>query len=412
MKPTPRTALLASAASIAGIVGVALIIGTGTFWAFTRGANDFQVFYAAWKLALSGWGSELYSATPDRFLYAPGFAWLFSPIALLPKSQALAFWCLAKAFALGLVLRKLASHLRYSRQLWSLGVACWGLILVARPLLIDFQYGQVNSFILAFAVWALLGHFDRHQPYWVDFGRWFLLGIGAVAKLLALPLLVVPWAVTHGIFRKRLQLERVGSIAGFAITLGIPLLFERGHGTWVLFRHWQEALIAKGLPLESHNQSFIAFLFHYFSGAPTHIIADARSMAFGVNWLSSDTILLLSSAWTLLTLGFALGWLVSGSNKAPLRWVAVAIGLLIVPSHLVWKPYFVTSLPLAVLAVHQTIRNRSAWGWALLVFLFTMLNLTGFDFVGRDWGAHFEAASLFLLMHLCLLAYVLTGEAA
>jgi len=81
-----------------GLTG--MVVGLGTGWAFQRGGLDFDVFHAAWKLVLSGQPSEIYRSSPDRFLYAPGFAWLLSPLGLLPRGAALAIWCLSKAAVL------------------------------------------------------------------------------------------------------------------------------------------------------------------------------------------------------------------------------------------------------------------------------------------------------------------------
>src|SRR5271163_4705400 len=106
---------------------VALAIGTA--WAFTRGGDDFRVFYHAWSLVLSGHGSEIYQNSPDRFLYAPGFAWLFAPIAWLPTQWALALWCLAKIAVVSWVVRVSAKNLGID-----LGVAGWGFLLLVRPI--------------------------------------------------------------------------------------------------------------------------------------------------------------------------------------------------------------------------------------------------------------------------------------
>ena len=75
-----------------------------------HGAPDFTVFYTAWHLVLEGRGAEIYRESPDRFLYAPGFAWLLSPLAWLPRSAALAIWCFAKAAVAGLTPEVLSTH--------------------------------------------------------------------------------------------------------------------------------------------------------------------------------------------------------------------------------------------------------------------------------------------------------------
>ena len=102
----------------------------------------------------------------------------------------------------------------------------------------------------------------------------------------------------------------------------------------------------------------------------------------------------------------ALAWLNPSAHKAPHQWTAVLIALLIVPSHLVWKPYFVFSIPVAILALVRVIQARSYKGGALLGLIFLSFNFTGFDFLGGTLAGYLESASLFLLNHLILIAFI------
>ena len=171
---------------------------------------------------------------------------------------------------------------------------------------------------------------------------------------------------------------------------------------------WRDALVLKGLPLESHNQSFIAFLHHYLSGEPTHILSEGGvPRLLGWSTLSIHQIVLLSLFWTATTMSFTLGWIFSGSKHEPLQWIVVTIALLIIPSHLIWKPYFVMSMPIAIYFFHQC-NHRSGWvSFLIITSIFIGINFTGFDFIGHHWGPYFEAASSLLLMHLILLLSVI-----
>src|SRR4051794_40931474 len=93
--------------SILGLTVLILLVGLGIFRAFSRGANDFAVFFEAWRLVLSGRGAEIYKVSPDRFLYSPGFAWLLAPFGFFPRSVSLALWCLSKVALLILLLAQL-----------------------------------------------------------------------------------------------------------------------------------------------------------------------------------------------------------------------------------------------------------------------------------------------------------------
>jgi hypothetical protein len=406
-----------------GMILAALIVSVGTFWAFDRGAPDFSVFYAAWRLVLEGRGAEVYQATPDRFLYAPGFAWILSPLALLPRNAALALWCFLRAAVVGYLVREFQARrgqdgfspaagaeqgASFSARISTLGLAAWGVVVVARPLLIDFQYGQVNTLIAGACAWALLGHFRRSEGSAGDFVRWFVLGAAAMAKIFPLPLLALPWVMRGQISRRKLWIEYAGVFLGLLVMLLLPAMSVGLSGAWELLHQWRLALVSRGMPLESHNQSFMAFLHHYFSGELTHVVAAGMNpVALGSAWISEGAITLLSYAWMAVSAGFMLAWLLSAPRRAPLTWIAVMIGLLILPSHLVWKPYFVMALPAAILAVRRAV---TAWQLTALIVIFVAINLTGFDVVGHAMGARLEAASVFLWAQLGLLWLVVRGE--
>jgi hypothetical protein len=229
--------------------------------------------------------------------------------------------------------------------------------------------------------------------------------------------------VTQEIPRKKLIYERLAIFLGFVVAILLPVFFLGWKGGLDLLWHWKDALVARGLPLESHNQSFTALLHHYLSGHPTAVLSEGgQPLFFGHGWLSSLQITLIALCWSCLSVGFLLNWIIVGprsqhprSNPDLAKWIAVAIGALIVPSHLIWKPYFVMSLPLGVwmaqYAFRLVFRRAFHWGniWILffMVALFAGINMTGFDFVGHDLGAHFEAGSILLLMHVAMITFLL-----
>ena len=391
------------------LLSASLVLAVGSFWAFQRGAGDFSVFHEAWRLVLVGRGQEIYHSTPDRFLYSPGFAWILAPLGGVPRSMALTLWCLAKASAV------LAAVFALGRRL-SLWAAAGSVALLARPILIDFQYGQVNALILAACIWALLAHFGgaRTKPR-TRFLAWFVLGIAAVTKIYPVALIGVP--VLGGLksrFRARqpglvpaksLLGPELGGVAfGTLVMLLIPSITQGLSGAWALQVQWWEALRGRGLPMESHNQSFAAFLHHYFTATSTHVVALAQSRDYFIRALviPEPAVQALTAAWALGAILFTLGWLVRGPKAGrELEWSAVLIGLLIVPSHLVWKPYFLFGLPLAAVLLH---RARGYWAWAGLFTVFVLMNFTSVDFIGYERAGWIEASALMLWVHLAMLA--------
>lgn len=399
----------AQAFCVLGLLAIFLLLVVGVARAFGRGANDFSVFYGAWRLILEGRAQEIYRVSTDRFLYAPAFAWILAPLGLLPRNAALSVWCLMKVCTVLLLIKKLSISTNQVNRWIVWGLTGWGIVMLARPFLIDFEYGQVNLFIVGACIWALQGHFEKTSSAFWDGLRWMVLTFFAVAKLYPIPLLLVPWTLFRGVSHQKIKHERFAVIAGVILILLIPFLGVGWSGAIQLFGDWREALLARGLPLETHNQSFTALLHHYLSGVPTPIHSRGGGpLFFGQPILSLEQIALFSIAWTLISMGCTLGWILSGETQVGVRrWSAVAIALMIVPSHLLWKPYFVMSIPMSVLVIQDYFREPHLIRLLLILGVFSGINLTGFDFVGHLWAAHFEAASLLLLMHLALIAMVL-----
>lgn len=394
--------------SILGSIFASLIVLIGSLWAFQRGANDFSVFYEAWTLVRSGRGADIYHATPDRFLYAPGFAWLFSPLSFFSRNSALAIWCFLKIGTLVFLVRSFSKQVKKQKSILTLGLGSWGVVFLARPLLIDLQYGQVNTFILGACAWGLLTHLKKTQANFWDGVSWIVLAIAAWTKLFPLPLLCIPFVMTRGVSTSRLGWERAGVGVGSLLIGLVPILTEGVQGTWKLYYHWKDALISRGLPLETHNQSFSAFLHHNFSGNPIHVIARGieHPVFMGARWLNHHQISTLSLAWSLILGGILMGWIVRGVVKSSLRWIAIVIALLILPSHLVWKPYFIMGLPAVIFAAS----SRALFG-AAGILLFLLENFSGFNWIGDEWGARLEGGAILLWVHLLLIGIVAWSSA-
>ena len=201
------------------LVGLIVPFVWGSYQGIIRGGHDFSVFYQSWELVLGGRGADIYRVSPDRFLYAPSFAWLLSPFALFPKNYAFLFWSALKfIFILFALLDFHRLMERTHKTILPLWITFAGILWVARPVLIDIEYGQVNLFIVAVSLSALCGHFEEKSHTCKDLIRWVLLGSFAVAKIFALPLLVIPWIVTRSIPKKKLMVER--SAIGFCCHRG------------------------------------------------------------------------------------------------------------------------------------------------------------------------------------------------
>jgi hypothetical protein len=378
-----------------GWIALGFVLSLGTFRAFQMGGNDFAVFHSAWRTVLSGAGANVYHSTPDRFLYAPGFAWLFCWMGLLPEKVALGVWSLGKVAAL------LSALVLFSRMLGKgKGILCWGLLIFARPIVIDLQYGQVNLLILVMCCWALYFLLKADASKRLRATAWLMMGIVCACKPIALPLLAVPW-----VMRAR-TVERSASIAGVLLALLSPAVSVGLAGALALIADWKTALFQKGIPLETHNQSFGGFLERVLGDSPSPYIALEQKLALGQSWLSGPTLKLVAVAWSLITLGLLSAFIFRGPQSRGKSdqafWIALVIGMLVLPSHLVWKPYFVFGIPAAICAVSAV---RTWKGAAFLAALLAVVNFTGFDLIGYYWAPRFEAYSSWLFVHLALLIF-------
>lgn len=402
---------------VLGVVLAAILSSVGVVWALTKGGQDFAVFYSAGQTVLQGRAAEVYHLTPDRFLYAPGFAWWMAPFALLPQELALALFSFLKVACLGLVVATLRDLARAegTDELTAWGLAAWSVVLVARPLLIDFQYGQVNLLFLCFAIFALAGLFDRRQSqsaFKVGL-KWFLLATAATSKLILLPLLGLPfWTRVKS--KDRAQMARAGVIAGVLLVMLLPLTLK-GFPQWVeLHRDWFQALEDRGFPRESHNQSFLAVLYHLLSGVPTHVLGLYAQRDFTLFNVTHFATLgpALGWSWSLIWGSLILGLLVSAKNwnqrflQNPMQLLgqwSFLLALLILPSHLIWKPYFVFALPFVFYSVWIMWRDSSGLRLSFILTYFILGQILSKDILGPERAAWFEAAGAMLWAYLLVL---------
>lgn len=385
-----------------GILSTTLISWVGLTLAQSRGGADLKVFYQAWKWVWTSQSSEIYLKNPDRFLYAPGFAWLFSPLASIPFENLLLVWCGIKILALAAIAFCLCRQLKNSgSHFWGLGA--WGTLLVVRPVMIDFQYGQVNLLILAAATWAILGWRENRHPIHAG-ASWATLAVMAASKLYPLPLLALPW-IAPAAQKQNRSAEKLGAIAGLLGIALLPFVFVSARDALTLYQGWLDAVRSKGVPTEVHNQSFISVLMHFFSGKLTYAHQMGGPLKdFHLFTLSHTVLQTMGSAWTFCTLGLSFVWMARGAKKNSLLWGSVLIALCIVPSHLIWKPYFVMGMPCAVIAMVVAIEDWSLGRPLDRIFVvglaFILLNLTSFDIVGVTASVLLEALGCLFLGHL------------
>jgi hypothetical protein len=382
------------------------LLGLIFVWAlwngFSRGGQDFRVFHYAGRLALEGRTDALYTEGPDRFLYAPGFAFLMSPLSAIPETPALAIWLFATMIAFIAAMRAL------SKRVGAVPVML-AILFSVRPIAIDLRYGQVNLLILAAAVWALLTWFERvdsRESRRALSVSWFVFGIAACSKIYPLALFLFPLV---GLFRETRTGRRsaiaalTGATVGAALLLIPPLLLTGVYPAWL------DALARKGLPTDTHNQSLLATLVRVFGGEPFYSLGmGGESIHFSGIALSIAATRVIWGLFSVTVLG-ALGFLAFREETDPVRRRLVAslgLALCFLPAHLIWKSYFVLGIPLLAVLFADAVKDKRFYARIFYpsLSLGVILAFTSLDFVGARAAAWIESVSPFFWVHCFMIS--------
>ena len=171
-----------------------------------RMQGDFAVYYAAGKRVLDG--AAIYPpGEKDHFLYAPIFAIVMAPFALLPRHAAQGGFFLINAWGLvALILGSAAMLFGRGRTLPA--------ALVVVPVLLtsilinnNFEHGQVNLPVLALCVWSIVYARESRSM--------------ASGAMLAVAILIKPFALLAGLY---LLLRGRFAVLGWTIVAAVVLL--------------------------------------------------------------------------------------------------------------------------------------------------------------------------------------------
>jgi len=377
------------------LILVAFVFSVGLWHGYTRGGQDFRVFDTAARFVLEGQWSALYREGPDRFLYAPGFSILFSPLSLFEQPVSHALWLALLTISFFLSMRML-----FARH--GLLPVCIAILFSMRSIWIDLRYGQVNLLILSLAICALL-NFSKPstdlRSERILFLSWLGLGIAAISKLYPLALLAIPFfRFRNGKWERKSFIALGGAALGVWIILVLPFIFAQGEGRF-LYEEWIAALGRRGFPTDTHNQSFLAFLHRILSGE------DFYSLTLGGTPLKTAFLTLSTGTLRAIGLVFSLG--VAALFLRVVRKVKdeelasfLALSLCFLPAHLIWKSYFLLALPLVAIVAKGKYRVP-------VILLGCCLIFTSNEFLSPTAAAWVEASSIFLWAHLAIISFAL-----
>ncbi len=370
------------------------IVGLGIS-AVLRNQGDFQVYYRTGHRVLRG--LAIYpAADKDRFLYAPIFALVFAPFALLPRHAAQGAFFLINAWALiALIIGSGAMLFGRERRL--------GAVIVAAPVILSFRFignnidhGQVNLIVLALCVWPIVyAREDRPR-----------LG----GAMLAAALLIKPYAILPALYL--LLRRRFGALgwtfAAALILLAAPILVFGPHGLMVQTAAYVRSVASMTGRYRTMltNQSAVAAVARLVSIRG----GDAAAAGPAPLWVGMALELALTAA--------VCGWIWKTPDGGA-EWIALGAMFCVMPGFapISWKSYYAAMLVpyMALAAALWEDRGDppapAALAWTLFA-ISTLLNFVPGRHLSRAalfYSAHF-LSSMFALA--ALVAFSRTGAAS
>jgi len=397
------------ALAIVGVALAALITATCVAQQLAKGDADVVLFAHAGRLLLTPPNDLYLSPVPPHnnyYYYPPFFAVLSLPLNWLPEWLLLITWAVATVAALAWSLSAFYSGMTASpffdidaRRRWTvIGIAT---IFILRPAIDHLRFGQVNIFVLAAAVLALVLIKRRRHT-----AAGLLLGLAIAVKLL-----LIPFAALFAIQRRYLVL------AGIAISLmaaaALPALFVGIEKDIALHREWLDVVLL-GVPGEwtsNGNISIAAQVMRYFAPATAF---EYKGVAYHLTLidLSSQTVAVLKvvvSGLVLLVIGFVA---IRFRNARELisKWGVYALVFALVPcfSTITEIPHLVLLAPPAIFVAHAILVEQV--GGRVLRWLFgasfVLTTLTSKTFVGEYFGKLCASTGVVILGVVLLAAAV------
>ena len=283
-----------------------------------------------------------------------------------------------------------------------------GVLFYVRPLLIDLKYGQVNQIIVCLLSVALI---ELYQPKAKvkRLLQWMSASVFSISKIFPAVLLIIPFVsffenVQKKDYQKSSLWAAIGILVGAMILFSIPFISLSTHDFIQTYQDWIKALGAKGLPVETHNQSFLAFLMRVLFNVDTYSrVVGPYIQNYGFKVVQDVSVLKIwQLVFSLLSLGFILGTALSYSRKKVDKTILAALAICFVPSYLVWKPYFIFGIPLAIVLMERTIRFNWVSQARILFVTWIFLTFTSVHFIGAKATGWFEGWSFMLWLQLVL----------
>jgi len=315
--------------------------------------NNFVIF--RWSFLNLASGHDMYAAQPqhhaDLYKYSPSFAVLFAPFALIPFSIALALWDALNA----LLLLYAVYRLLPSRQ------AAMTLALIYLEVLRSIQRSQSNSLVTALVIIAFL-LFERRR----QLGAAFSIAVGAAVKIF--PLAALALAIFYA-RRIRFALLMMGAMA---IVLALPLLVVSPAGLEAQYHSWRAVESVDALSVGGGGGGGL------YGG-----VMQQLRLILGVSWPNWPVQL----AGTLLLMLPLVRWRNWADADFRLRFLCALLVYMVIFNHQSESPSFVIAV--TGIAIWFVITPRTWWHTTVMVLTILVVSISSTDITPKSWQRDF-----------------------
>lgn len=347
--------------------------------------NDFTVFYAASKNLYNfgdPYNHSIAAKTP--YLYLPLFAFLLTPLAILPLPLAATIWYwLNILFSLSVIFisSKLASS-DFNKQI---AISILLLISLARLILDNLLWGQVNILVILLILLWLLAK-KKNLAWW-----------GELALATAIAIKITPALLAFYLLLKR-RWQDLFQLTICFLTLNIISLIPLGNQSKPLLIGWFKRTILNGEGFNwayAGNQSLRGAIERLFTNTNTEASYYPNVNYFDLSKSQTSLIFLVLAISLLSYYSYKV---LKQKQEIIMAEVAACCSLMLLLSNLSWKAHFILlAIPLAVLGekIFSQSKLEKTFSIVGLLVFFLLTSLTIQPIVGSQLHQWFETHSYY-----------------
>jgi hypothetical protein len=362
---------------------------------YKRGMSDFRVVHRAASRVLHQ--ENLYNFDDGHYLYkySPSFAFIVSPIGLLPLWAAKIFWLVGICFCLFLVLRwsKLLIMGDKSPPPYLFLLT---LLFTSKFWVREIWLGQTDFLML-----VLIFLFIIYQNRGKESLAGIFLSLSAIIKPTSL--IFLPYLL----YKKRFK-TIVYLLIGGAVLLLLPSLVYGITGGFNLLSGWKTIMSASSPPLLTAdvNQSLFAFFYRFLTDTPFNVNFINLNHHLVDSLIYTTAVALFAFVLFLNTrLKFVSGDLVTFPQSIEYSFLLIFMALL---SPLGWFQNFSSSILAYMILLYYLLSSGSKDRFTLILMIlsFILVDVINFEIVGRKLNdlslyLSFITWGIFLVM-ICL----------